>query len=180
MSTGVLNFRHNNSSGAGVPVQLMVAVAFSELSETVRNVSLASEPRTTGRGCTMKKVTLAAVAALAFSATSAFAADMPVKAVKVVQPPAWDIAFGSAIASDYIWRGITQSNHKPSVAAYFEPRYNINKDMQLYAGIGGASIDFPNRAAAEIDFYAGFRPTFGKFAFDFGAWYYYYPGGSGV
>ena len=126
----------------------------------------------------MKKVTLAAVAALAFSATSAFAADMPVKAVKAAPPPpAWDIAFGAAIASDYVWRGITQSNHKPSVAAYFEPRYNINKDMQLYAGIGGASIDFPNRAAAEIDFYAGFRPTFGKFAFDLGFWYYYYPGG---
>src|ERR1041384_7681399 len=128
----------------------------------------------------MKKFTLAAVAALALSAAPAFAADMPVKAVKAVvapQPPAWDIAFGSAIASDYIWRGITQSNHNPSVAAYFEPRYNLNKDMQLYAGLGGASIDFPNRAAAESDIYAGFRPTFGKFAFDFGIWYYWYPDG---
>ena len=92
-------------------------------------------------------------------------------------PPAWDLAFGSAIASDYVFRGITQSNHKPSVAAYFEPRYNINKDLQLYAGIGGASICFPNRAAAEVDFYAGIRPTFGKLAFDFGVWYYWYPGG---
>jgi hypothetical protein len=129
----------------------------------------------------MKKFTLAAVAALAVSAMPAFAADMPVKAARMAPPPpppAWDLAFGSAIASDYVWRGITQSNHKPSVAAYFEPRYNINKDMQLYAGIGAASISFPNRAAAEVDFYAGFRPTWGKFAFDFGAWYYWYPGGS--
>jgi len=127
----------------------------------------------------MKKFTLAAVAALAFSAAPAFAADMPVKAVKAVaaQPPAWDIAFGSAIASDYIWRGITQSNHKPSVAAYFEPRYNINKDLQLYAGMGGASIDFPNRAAGEVDFYGGWRPTVGPLAFDLGVWYYWYPGG---
>ena len=126
----------------------------------------------------MKKITLAAVAALALSAAPTFAADMPVKAAPAAAaPPAWDIAFGSAIASDYVWRGITQSNHKPSVAAYFEPRYNVNKDMQLYAGLGGASIDFPNRAAAEIDIYAGFRPTFGKFAFDFGIWYYWYPDG---
>ena len=126
----------------------------------------------------MKKITLAAVAALALSAAPTFAADMPVKAAPAAAaPPAWDIAFGSAIASDYVWRGITQSNHQPSVAAYFEPRYNINKDMQLYAGLGGASIDFPNRAAAEVDFYAGFRPTFGKFAFDFGIWYYWYPDG---
>ena len=73
----------------------------------------------------------------------------------------WDIAFGAAIANDYVFRGITQSNHKPSVAAYFEPRYNITKDLQLYAGVAGASISFPNRAAAEIDVYGGIRPTFG-------------------
>ena len=128
----------------------------------------------------MKKVALAAVAALAVTAAPAFGADMPTKgpvAIVAPPPPAWDVAFGSAIASDYVWRGITQSNHKPAVAAYFEPRYNIHKDLQLYAGIGGASISFPNRAAAEVDFYAGIRPTWGKFAFDFGVWYYWYPGG---
>jgi hypothetical protein len=47
----------------------------------------------------------------------------------------------------------------------------------LYAGIGAASISLPNRAAAEVDFYGGIRPTFGPFAFDFGVWYYWYPGG---
>jgi uncharacterized protein (TIGR02001 family) len=127
----------------------------------------------------MKKLTIAAVAAFALATGSASAADLVTKAKPIVapDPPAWDLAFGSAIASDYIFRGITQSNHKPSVAAYFEPRYNINKDNQLYIGIGGASIDFPNRAAGEVDFYAGWRPTVGAFAFDFGAWYYWYPGG---
>ena len=125
----------------------------------------------------MKKLTIAAVAAFALATGSASAADLVTKAKPIVapEPPAWDIAFGSAIASDYIFRGVTQSNHQGSVAAYFEPRYNINKDHQLYIGIGGASIAFPNRAAAEIDFYAGYRPTFGKFAFDFGVWYYWYP-----
>ncbi len=77
-----------------------------------------------------------------------------------------------------MFRGITQSNHKPSVNAYFEPRYNITKDLQLYVGLAGASISFPNRAAAEIDVYGGIRPTFGTFAFDFGVWGYLYPGGT--
>jgi uncharacterized protein (TIGR02001 family) len=130
-------------------------------------------------GIVMKKLVLAA-AVLAMTAGSAFAADMPVKAVKA-PPPApfdpWDLAFGSALMNDYIFRGITQSNHKPSVAAYFEPRYNINKDVQLYIGAAGESISFPNRAAAEIDIYGGIRPTFGMFAFDFGLWGYLYPGG---
>ena len=80
--------------------------------------------------------------------------------------------------SDYIFRGVTQSNHKPSVAAYFEPRYNVNKDLQLYVGTSAESISFPNRAAAEVDIYGGIRPTFGAFAFDIGVWGYLYPGGS--
>jgi uncharacterized protein (TIGR02001 family) len=129
----------------------------------------------------MKKVIATALVAAAFSATSAFAADLGAKQAVVAVAPApspWDIAFGGALMSDYIFRGVTQSAHKPSVAAYFEPRYNVNKDLQLYVGASGESIDFPNHAAAEIDFYGGVRPTFGKLALDFGVWYYWYPGGT--
>ena len=129
----------------------------------------------------MKKVVLSVVAALTFSAAPALAADMPAKAPKVepaAAPSPWDIAFGSAIMSDYVFRGITQSGHNPSVAAYFEPRYNITKDIQFYVGVAGESIQFANNAAAEIDLYGGVRPTIGPFAFDVGFWYYYYPGGT--
>jgi hypothetical protein len=130
----------------------------------------------------MKKVVLSVVAALAVStaAPAAFAADLPSKAPNVAPAPPpspWDIAFGAAIMNDYIFRGVTQSGHRGSVAAYFEPRYNINSNWQLYAGLSGESIKFANNAAAEIDFYGGVRPTFGPLAFDIGYWYYYYPGG---
>jgi len=131
----------------------------------------------------MKKLVMSVVAAVAMVAVAApvFAADMPVKAKPVAPAPApspWDLAFGSALMTDYIFRGITQSGHNPSVAAYFEPRYNITPDLQLYAGISGESIHFANSAAAEIDFYGGIRPTFGPLALDFGIWEYYYPGGT--
>jgi hypothetical protein len=128
----------------------------------------------------MKKMVLAA-AMLAVTAGSAFAADLPLKAAKAPPPAAfdpWDLAFGSAIMNDYVFRGVTQSNHNPSGAAYFEPRYNINKDTQLYIGTSFESISFPNRAAAETDIYGGIRPTIGAFAFDFGVFGYLYPGGS--
>jgi len=126
----------------------------------------------------MKKFLLTAVAAVAL-ATPALAADMKVKAPAAPEAPPspWDVAFGGGITSDYIFRGITQSNHRPSVAAYFEPRYNVTKDLQFYAGIASESISFPNRAAAEVDVFGGFRPTFGPLALDFGVWYYWYPGG---
>jgi hypothetical protein len=127
----------------------------------------------------MNKLACAVALALGCSTVSGLAADL--KAPKKAPPPVvvspWDIAFGAALMSDYNFRGITQSNHKPSVAAYFEPRYNINDSLQWYAGVSGESISFPNRAAAEIDFYTGLRPTFGKLALDFGFWEYWYPGG---
>jgi hypothetical protein len=128
----------------------------------------------------MKKLVLLATA-LTMVSGSAFAADLHVKALKAPPPAAfdpWDIAFGAAIMNDYVFRGVTQSNHKPSVTAYFEPRYNVTKDLQLYVGSSFESISFANRAAAEVDIYGGIRPTFGAFAFDLGIWGYLYPGGS--
>jgi uncharacterized protein (TIGR02001 family) len=65
-----------------------------------------------------------------------------------------------------------------SGAAYVEPRYNINKDLQLYVGTAYETIRFPNDANAEIDFYGGIRPTFGPLALDLGFWYYWYPSGT--
>src|ERR1700675_741413 len=113
-------------------------------------------------GIVMKKLVMLGTA-LAMGSGSPLAADMPLKAVKA-PPPApfdpWDIAFGSAVMNDYIFRGVTQSNHNPSVTAYFEPRYNVTKDLQLYIGTSTESIDFSNRAAAEVDIYGGIRPTF--------------------
>ena len=129
----------------------------------------------------MKKLVLSVVAALAVSATSAFAADMPVKAAKAAPAPPpspWEVAMGASFNSDYNFRGISQSNRKPSIWGYVEPRFNVAKDVQLYLGLGYESIEFPNNAKSEVDFYGGIRPTFGPLAFDFGLWYYYYPGGT--
>ena len=115
---------------------------------------------------------------LAFAASTAVGLAADLKAAPPAPPPnPWDFAFGSGLMSDYNFRGITQSAHKPSVAAYFEPRYNITSTLQAYAGVAGESIDFPNRAAMELDVYGGIRPTFDKLALDFGAWFYGYPGG---
>jgi uncharacterized protein (TIGR02001 family) len=127
----------------------------------------------------MKKVLLSVVAALAVTAAvPAFAADMPVKAKKVVvaTPSPWDIAVGTAFTTDYVLRGVSQSNHKAAVQGYFEVRYNINEMWQLYAGVWGSSL-WTGLANAEIDPSAGVRLTLGNFGLDVGYVYYYYPGG---
>ncbi len=125
----------------------------------------------------MRKV-VASLAALAAFAAPAFAADMPAKAGKVVKPvyvSPWDLAFGGGIMSDYNVRGISNSDRSPSATVYFEPRYNVNDRLQLYAGIAGTAVSLPTDPSAEIDFYGGIRPTFGPLALDLGGIYYYYP-----
>jgi uncharacterized protein (TIGR02001 family) len=126
----------------------------------------------------MKKVMLSVIAALAVTAAApAFAADMPVKAKKapvaVVSP--WDLAFGTAFTSDYILRGISQSNKRPAVQGYFEGRYNVNDMIQLYAGVWGSSL-YTGLANAEFDISGGARFTVGNFGLDVGYVYYAYPG----
>src|ERR1700722_17372141 len=105
-------------------------------------------------GIVMKKLVLAA-ALVAMTAGSSFAADLVLKAPAPAPAPfnPWDVAFGAGIMSDYIFRGVTQSNHNPSVTAYFEPRYNVTKVVQLYISASTESISFANRAVAEVDIY---------------------------
>ncbi len=130
----------------------------------------------------MKNLVFSSAALLALGLTAAVAADLPAKVYAKAPIPApafdpWDIAFGAGITNNYVFRGVTQSNREASVSAYFEPRYNLTKELQLYIGAAGNSISFTNRAAAEVDVYGGLRPTFGPVAFDFGVWGYLYPGG---
>jgi uncharacterized protein (TIGR02001 family) len=108
---------------------------------------------------------------------SAFAADLATKKMPepVAPPPSvpFDLAFGAKISSDYNFRGISQSNRKPSLSGYVEAQFF---DNLIYAGIAGYSVDLVTKPDAEIDFTAGIRPKFGPFTLDLGVIGYYYPG----
>jgi uncharacterized protein (TIGR02001 family) len=128
----------------------------------------------------MKKVVLSVIAALAVSAAvPAFAADMPVKAMKAPAPAPspFDIAFGTAFTSDYMLRGISQSGHLPAVQGYVELDYTATPWLTLYAGVWGSSL-YNGFAAAEFDNSVGARFTYDKFGLDVGYVYYAYPGPS--
>jgi len=118
----------------------------------------------------MKKI-LGTGLALALLAGTAAAADMPVYKAPV-KAPLWDVAIGGWVASDYNFRGISQSNRHASTGAYFELQYNTGIG-QLYSGIAGNAIDL--QTGSEIDFYAGIRKTWGNFGLDLGYFYYWYP-----
>lgn len=129
----------------------------------------------------MKKIVLSSVAALAVvTGSPAFAADMPTKAPAAVVAPApspWDVLFGVAFTTDYVLRGISQTNRLPAVQGYTELDYTVNEWLKLYAGLWGSSMASYN-ANAEIDISGGARFTFGNFGLDVGYVYYYYPDGT--
>ena len=126
----------------------------------------------------MKKVVLSVIAALAVStAVPASAADMPVKGkmapVAYVSP--WDIAFGTAFTTDYVLRGISQSDRRPAVQGYFEVQYKAAEWVTLYAGLWGSSLH-TGFANAEFDISGGARFSYNRFGLDLGYVYYEYPG----
>ncbi len=83
----------------------------------------------------------------------------------------WSV--NAAGTSDYIFRGISQSDEKPAASAGLDVGYGI-----LYGGIWASTVDsdFVGGSPAEVDFYAGIKPVLGPATFDFGVLYYWYPG----
>ncbi|MGU3494978.1 TorF family putative porin [Xanthobacteraceae bacterium A53D] len=122
-------------------------------------------------------VVLAGVGSIG-AASAADLATMPVKAVVVEPPPPmFDVAFGVKFTSDYIFRGVTQTDGNAAVQGYAE----LRAFDWVYLGIAGSNVDFPASAglsdpSAEIDFYGGLRHTWGGFTGDVGFIYYYYTG----
>src|SRR5688572_29142764 len=82
----------------------------------------------------------------------------------------WSV--NAAVTSDYVFRGVSQSDNDPALQGGIDFAYGI-----LYAGAWASSVDedfvFGN---LEIDYYVGIKPEVGPATFDFGLIYYTYPG----
>jgi uncharacterized protein (TIGR02001 family) len=77
----------------------------------------------------------------------------------------------AGVASDYIYRGTTLSDHGPAAGAAFETRFG-----PLYAGSTVATVKLPTEPAAELTFAGGIRPKIATIDFDLGVTYFAYPG----
>jgi flagellar biosynthesis GTPase FlhF len=97
------------------------------------------------------------------------------KAENQVARTPWDIAFGGALMSDYNFRGISASDHRPAVSAYFEPHYDFSRDLQAYVNVTTNSVRLPNGPPTVVEIYGGVRPTFDRLAMDFGVWEHWFP-----
>ena len=83
----------------------------------------------------------------------------------------------AALTTDYVFRGISQTDENPAVQASLDASYGI-----FYLGAWGSNVDFGGGPAGqdianlEIDYYAGITPGWKGISFDIGGIYYTYPG----
>lgn len=101
---------------------------------------------------------LALYAAAAFAVAGAAAAQ---------DPPS--VAFNLGVASDYVFRGVSQTDEKPQVFGGADVSAG-----RFYAGVWASNVDFDDSTDAEFDLYAGFTPTLGVVSMDLSLLYYGY------
>ncbi|WP_210397289.1 TorF family putative porin [Motiliproteus sediminis] len=104
----------------------------------------------------MKKLSLVlSSCVLALSATSAQA----------------EVSANVAMSTDYIWRGMTQTDGEAAVSGGFD----YGHESGAYVGVWGSNIDFGSTSSMEFDLYGGYATEISGVGIDVGAIRYMYP-----
>jgi uncharacterized protein (TIGR02001 family) len=110
---------------------------------------------------------------LTLSLAAAFAA--PGLAAAQAAPAPSPITGNMSIVSDYRFRGISQTFELPAIQGGIDYAH----ESGIYLGNWNSSVSglsFTDTAGIEMDFYGGFKKSFGDIGFDIGLLQYYYPG----
>lgn len=85
-----------------------------------------------------------------------------------------DFTGNASLVTEYVFRGITQSNENPAIQGGFD----VSHDSGIYAGVWGSNVNFNDgdEANVEIDVYGGYEGSYKGLTYDIGAIYYAYPG----
>jgi uncharacterized protein (TIGR02001 family) len=81
------------------------------------------------------------------------------------------VSFNFGASSDYVFRGISQTDEEPQVFAGADVTAG-----QLYAGVWGTNVKFAgdDDTNVEVDLYGGWKPQAGGYTFELGGIYYAY------
>lgn len=86
------------------------------------------------------------------------------------------LSYNLGATSDYVFRGVSQTQEDPAIQGGIDATYGIG-----YAGVWASNVDFgADDPTAEIDLYAGVRPTIGDTSLDLGVLYYGYVEDKGI
>ena len=129
-------------------------------------------------------ITLVAAAAAALLSGAALAqtpapAPAAAPAAAPAPEPDWTFTGNLGLYSQYVFRGVSQTNEKPAVQGGFD----LGHKSGFYAGTWASNISWISdgnpaaSASMEWDFYGGYKGSLpADFGYDLGALYYWYPG----
>jgi len=122
---------------------------------------------------TSSRRALLAVAALLTLPLAAQAADAPAG----LDLPG-DVTGSLTFGSEYVFRGISQSDQNPAVMGAVEWSNAYDNGLSSYLGAWASNVSFNDNdeASTEFDFSGGLRYGVDKWTFDGGLIYYAYPG----
>jgi uncharacterized protein (TIGR02001 family) len=112
------------------------------------------------------------LSALTLAASSMFAASSAMAWES--EDGSWSTSASVALSSEYMWRGVTQSDSDPAISGSFD----VGHSSGLYFGTWASNVDYGDDANSEIDVYAGFSGEFGEtgIGYDIGVLRYMFPG----
>jgi uncharacterized protein (TIGR02001 family) len=113
------------------------------------------------------RITLAALLALAALPSIAQTAEPKPE-------PDWTLTGNVGVFSDYRFRGFSQTDYNPAIQGGID--FAMKNGFYLGNWNSNVSSGVYNGAPIEMDFYGGYKTTFGDFGLDVGGLYYYYPG----
>ena len=91
-------------------------------------------------------------------------------------------SWNMALTSEYIFRGLTQTDEGPAILGGVDYDYKLSDDVTLYTGLWASNVDFNESAAVdgatiETDLYGGLKGKIGRtgVSWNAGLIYYAYP-----
>lgn len=124
--------------------------------------------------------TLAALAVASLVSSAALAQAAP-----AAPAPDWTFTGNLGLYSQYVFRGVSQTNEKPAIQGGFD----LGHKSGFYLGAWGSNVSWISdgtagqpsgqtaSASVEWDFYGGYKGSLpADFGYDLGVLYYWYPG----
>jgi uncharacterized protein (TIGR02001 family) len=91
-------------------------------------------------------------------------------------PRACSLSANVALASEYVFRGVSQTAEGPAIQGGFDATCGL-----FYAGVWASNLDWGvSGTDIEMDWYAGIKPKTGPITWDLGVIYYSYPSSTDV
>jgi uncharacterized protein (TIGR02001 family) len=143
-----------------------------------RDQAMARTLRWTAERCSSNKPKGKEMKKALIAAAVASACAIPLTAVAQAAPakpePEYTFTGNAGLFSDYRFRGYSQTDYRPA----FQGGFDFAHKSGFYLGNWNSNVNSTlyNGASLEMDFYGGYKTTFGDFGLDMGLLYYYYPG----